>query len=53
MRITEQDHWDEAIKEAKELIEKSSWSKSIRFLMALRNEIQRKLDEYNKNLEKK
>ena len=50
--MTEQEKWERDIKKARNLIKKSSFSKDIRFLMALRNEIQCILNEYHKKTDK-
>lgn len=50
--ITEQDKWTEAKKMANDHILKSSWSKNIRFMMALRNALQKIISEHQKESEK-
>lgn len=51
--VTENQRWDEAKKEAKEMVEKSVWHNNIRFIMALRNVLQEKLDEHRKEFDEK
>ena len=51
--VTEQEKWHETKKEAKEMVEKSMWHNNIRFIMALRNVLQEKLNEHNKKIENK
>jgi len=51
--ITENQQWTKAKKEAIHFVEVQSWSKNIRFMMALRNEIQKRLDEHIKERENK
>lgn len=51
--ITENDKWNEAKKMAQDHISKSSWSKNIRFMMALRDALQKIISDRQKELEKK
>ena len=51
--VTENQKWEKAKKAAIHFIAGQSWSGNIRFMMALRNEIQKKLDEHIKEMENK
>lgn len=51
--ISENDKWTEAKKMAKDHILKSSWSKNIRFMMALRDTLQKIISDHQKEVEKK
>lgn len=51
--ITENQQWTKAKNEAMHFIEKQSWSKNIRFMMALRDEIQKRLNKHIKEQENK
>jgi flagellar biosynthesis protein FliP len=51
--VTENEKWEEAKKQAKDFINKQTWSNNIRFLMTLRNEIQKILNQHEKEIDKK
>lgn len=51
--VTENDKWEEAKRQAKDLIEKSPWSNNIRFMMALRDILQKNILAYYKRKELK
>jgi hypothetical protein len=51
--ITENAKWEEAKKQAKDFLNNHSWSSNIRFMMALRDAIQKRLDAHIKEVEKK
>ena len=51
--ITENAKWEEAKKQAKDFVNSHAWSKNIRFMMALRDAIQKKLNTHFKEMEKK
>lgn len=51
--VTENAKWEEAKKQAKDFISSHTWSKNIRFMMALRDALQKIISEHHKELEKK